>query len=1175
MSLQASLLISGDATDAQRALEGLDQSMEGNEQQAKTLAAAYQATDASIKKLASTQTLASKEIDRSKQALASGEITLEQYNRELLETRTALSLVEDEHRKNVTALKQAEAATQKGTQVTRQAQAGYVNFGRQVQDVAVGLQGGQNIGTIIAQQGGQVADAVSQMGGKFGGLASFLAGPWGAAVIIGASFLASFVQELVFAEEAAGDTEEAIASLAESQMDIATFFDIGTGAIREQNQALIQNAILMRQTKRDEIQARTANQASEAGDLIRRSARDSSNFQSALSPLFNAFPGADPYGRKSGNDDIVRAVQGNNTDRDLRRIAESDSVNAERAEQLSALRAQNVEDKRQLAKIEAEIRSLDDGILDDQLWEAGSSGSSRGASGNSSRRGGGSSRSNRLSRQAKELEDFAKTAERSIDQINRKFGEQPGLIEAARLATGDLDQLVKDLGERKPPGFETMIADAQAAKIAVEDALVRPFVQMREEAERRQQVDLLILAGREDEAIVLEEIWRIEEKLGPLNADQRAEVEGIVLAEEEHLRQLEKAQQLQSDYLSTTQRVRGELEAIFAGDGDLGNLDNIYRDLKARVQVEQIFGPALEEFDQFVKENTAIPDAVDVFTSETGRAGSAAGTFADALIEQAGRVSNPIFADGGQAGSGQSGAGRTSDADNKEILVQGVRAGVNSSNGALSLTPEAYFEGLTKAVAAPVLEGLDETFGTTFFSQLQGALSGALYGSATAGTTGGVLGFAKGLVDDFGEDLLGRDFASTLSSQLGTALGGAQTGSQVAGLAGLAGINLSSGGSQLGGAVGSFLPIPGGDIIGAIAGGLLGGLFKKTPRGSANLTGAGQFTLSGNNKDGAQDTASDLAGSVSETLQRIADTFGGEVGRFAVSIGRSGDSYHVDPDGTGRLKKSQGGLDFDQDQGAAIAAAVLDAIGDGGIDGISTRIEQALKSSPNIDQAIQEALQVQELEELLGGIGGEVDEAFRAFERQAAERLRIATAYGFDVVAVEELNAKQRLELSEQLLEDQVGSLQRLIEQMTTGNLFEGSAVDRRDALLDAIEAAKADVEAGTEGAADTLASLLGQLDSVSKEVFGTTGGFATDRSDILDAARTAIAAANERISEAQAASDPALATTNAALDENNDQNAQIIDALRDLNINFGNGGSPPAGAGVGGGLAGLARTSF
>ena len=134
------------------------------------------------------------------------------------------------------------------------------------------------------------------------------------------------------------------------------------------------------------------------------------------------------------------------------------------------------------------------------------------------------------------------------------------------------------------------------------------------------------------------------------------------------------------------------------------------------------------------------------------------------------------------------------------------------------------------------------------------------------------------------------------------------------------------------------------------------------------------------------------------------------------------------------------------------------------------------------------------------------------------------------------------------MLEEQVGSLQRLVKEMTSGSLFEGSAVDQRTALQAEIAKAKADLDAGKEGAGNTLASLYEQLASVSKDVFGTTGGFAADRAQILNEAQAAIAKSNAQIEAAsKSRSDPALTQTNKALDENNDQNAQMLALMQGL----------------------------
>lgn len=63
--------------------------------------------------------------------------------------------------------------------------------------------------------------------------------------------------------------------------------------------------------------------------------------------------------------------------------------------------------------------------------------------------------------------------------MNAQFDEQPRLVDAAARATRELDAIIAGLAERKPAGFEGLIAEAERAKATVESALVRPFEQLR------------------------------------------------------------------------------------------------------------------------------------------------------------------------------------------------------------------------------------------------------------------------------------------------------------------------------------------------------------------------------------------------------------------------------------------------------------------------------------------------------------------------------------------------------------------------------------------------------------------------------------------------------------------------------------------------------------------------
>lgn len=435
-------------------------------------------------------------------------------------------------------------------------------------------------------------------------------------------------------------------------------------------------------------------------------------------------------------------------------------------------------------------------------------------------------------------------------------------------------------------------------------------------------------------------------------------------------------------------------------------------------------------------------------------------------------------------------------------------ASLPSTGGASASAQGVAADAIGKSVSKSLEGSLDKVFGSkgSFGKTLQNAGLGYAAGSLTGSKTGGAIGGAIG-------GYVGKEV-------LGSALG----------------------------SLGQFAG-PIGAIAGGLLGGAIGGLLKKTKTGAANITSVdSDATLSGNSSQ-FKAAASGAASSVQDGLASIADQLGGAIGSFNVTIGQRHGDWRVRT-GTGSLKIAKGAKEFDDDQAGAIAYAISLAVSQGAVTGLSAAVNKALKSSTDLDKALEEALKVSEIETLMGGLGAEIANEFKSFEATAKERVRIATQYGFDVAAIEKKNAEDRAALVESLLEEQVGSLQRLVDEMTSGSLFEGTALEQRDAILAEIEKAKADLAAGKDGASDTLASLFEQLNTVSKDAYGSTAQYAADRAMILDEARKAIAAANAQITAASGgstSSDPALATTNQALDENNDQNAELISLLQNL----------------------------
>jgi hypothetical protein len=165
------------------------------------------------------------------------------------------------------------------------------------------------------------------------------------------------------------------------------------------------------------------------------------------------------------------------------------------------------------------------------------------------------------------------------------------------------------------------------------------------------------------------------------------------------------------------------------------------------------------------------------------------------------------------------------------------------------------------------------------------------------------------------------------------------------------------------------------------------------------------------------------------------------VGDFAVSIGQYKDYFRVSASGSshvGDKYPNSAGSDIlydGTDQATATLIAIQNAIADGAIKGLSKAVQKAMSSSSNIESAVK-ALKVQEVELAIGGIGAQL-KAFREDEQTAQERLRIAKQYGFDMVATEKVNAESRAALTKKLLDDQIGSLQQILDEMSSGALFE------------------------------------------------------------------------------------------------------------------------------------------
>lgn len=1048
------------------------------------------------------------------------------------------------------AQERAKRATEGVGRSTQATGAGLQGLGVQFGDFTTQVSLGSNVFQAFGAQAGQAAFAMQSMGGVAGRVGTFLAGPWGSLILAAVTVVGVLGTKLLGASDAAEELELSSYAVKDAQGILGNVMDLTTGKINTQIPAVLALARAQILLARVQAQTNLADAKRGVTALQDRPVELTGGFGGGFSMQRREEDARDVISRQVltgqlGGEEAVKRLD------NLRRVGRLTTEEFTAAATAVANFGLEAENLKVFDASERLLNGAGTGADRGLLLKPGRSAKPKSA-------GDGAAEAERLAK-------FGNQAAESIQRITEQFDSQPKLVDRVNAATRQLDAIVEGLNKKQPKGFRDMIAEAERAKGVVQDALVQPFRDYVEAQQRSRAIQSLVVAGRQDEAEALQVIYGLQDRVGTVTEAQRKTILATVAAEREQNELLARRNELAGAYTASIQDARSAVEGLLSGQltgkDFLKNLQASFRQLQGKVLTEQLLGPLFRDLEKTVQERTGIQSSVDIFKAGTESAGKAGGTMASALEKAAGRVAG-LFGGGDQVPAAISrtpisGTVRDDLGMDFDALVEGLANPIvvearKISSGALALTPGEFSGMLSNVLTQPIVDQLGQLLGPRFAAMLQGVLGGALAGFMRAGPVGAVLGGAQKLFGDLtSSGGIKEGLGAAISSGLGKALKGAETGTAVAGIGKSLGLKMSTTGAQIGGAIGSAIPIPGGELIGSVLGGLVGGLFKKAKTGSATITGgSGDPTLSGNNA-AFKKAAGGLGDSVQQGLNSIADQLGAELGSFAVSIGIRDGKYRVDPTGSGKTKKSAGALDFGKDGAEeAVAAAIANAIKDGALLGLSAAQQRAVQSTTDPTKGLAEALKVRDLEKALGGFSGSALDAFQQFERQAKDRLRIATSYGLQLNKVEELNARERIKLREQLEAQSFGSLQDLLVRLRGGDLFEGSAVDQRNVLLGQIEKAKASAAAGEEGAADKLAQLLEQLNTVSKEVFGTSAGFAGDRSQIENTAESVISLLRQKLDDAAGqVANPQLETTNTLLDEANGQSAQmvaILQAIRD-----------------------------
>jgi len=829
------------------------------------------------------------------------------------------------------------------TAVNGEARAGMQQLSFQVADIASGFASGIPPMQIFAQQSTQVVQAVQMMSAKTTGLIGFLGGPWGLVITAAATVLGTLVMKLWDAEEASKAAELASNGLGDAQSVLGQMFDLTTGKIKSQNDMLILNARIMVANLRAQA-AKAKAEGSAALDVAISS--PVMGYSGALQRMVNREGfNAKRFEREKLADVANRVKIGvlspGAAAKELRGIDFSRAGISE-ADFLQGLANQST--AREMPGIaDALERSIDSGKLDPSLRQAGAS-----------RRGRKEAKGPDPAKAAEAMANKLGEAYEKAVQLRGQFDEMPSDIDRANNALIDAQQLIaqaqKTLADPKATEAnrkraQDVLRVATEAKALAEAAPSKPFADNLDAMREQIDAQRLLIDGRTAEYHTMQDMAELarqlgadsiaqipalleQRKIGQDRVDQFMQQRDLLRLQTYEIQRQQAEEQKLLGFVEDRENVaRQTIYDILSGKGVDAFKDTIRSlgEIARREMTEQVFKAVFG--DHFEKQKLKILglDKVDASGNR--------------LASSIDKTVPPIR----ELGDAAAAAARK---------LRGA-ANDNSLPGTASQSPKslAKFAGADSWPLGDIIVSAPSPKGDNAISELKKLTKVTKEGLADGGS------LTKGL--------------GSIGKTVSKAMQGAAYGEAASGVLRSLGVKQSKLGSQIGGGIGGAFFGPIGGIVGGLIGGTIGGLLKKTPRGYATIGGNAGSPLSitgtGGNSKSAREAGMGAAGEVITSIESIAEALGGtyDASRGSVSIGRSGDSWHVDTTGKGRLKKSQGGQDFNDDYEAAVRAATMDLIKDGVITGISAAAQRVLQAGGDLQKAIEKASLIESIPKLL------------------------------------------------------------------------------------------------------------------------------------------------------------------------------------------------------------------
>lgn len=978
---------------------------------------------------------------------------------------------------------------------TRQMRFASVQMGQQLQDVVIQAQMGTNAFVILAQQGSQMAFALTEAGGTVGKLARAMAGWQGAIVFAGVAIAGQLIPALLGMDEKSKDANRSTIDFSNSIVAATGLVGNYTTAIEQLSQAtrglintqalIIDNTQTFAQNATSQLQSQLAQLDAQIGKLNAKNPITDFLFNANQNAIQLAKLQRERAAIASNLQDAQKALAQAQTAMEARRANEAADPKGAQQAEIERKRARLLE-RRQYTLEQGPV-PLQDANQSMLISEADFNREMQGLKRREDalRKNESASKAIAAANAQARLEERGKDTAKKIANITDRFSDMPPQVRTVNAALRELDDLADDFSRKKPPNYE-------AIKKAIDDAKAA----IRENGLDQPVNDLL-------------ESMQQQLKIGALQAQGKvAEAASLqqILQLERQRGQLSDAQV--ADIVAANEALRQqtrELEKQQAYQRTLLNFVQAQRDAVNDLVYNLLSGKGLNSIGGFVKGifNSYLRALSDEITNKL--------TY-DFFQKQTDKIK-------GETKLSDAGARMAKSVDLLKAALDDLRKSVKGAAGDIA---DAGDQATTGAAN-------DNDIVVTGRKSVSGTLKDGL--------------------KDLGKSIFGEKAATKFGEIASKGMQGAAIGTATSGILKSLGIKQSKTGAQIGGAIGSFLPIPGGEIIGSIIGGTIGGLFKKTKWGSVTVNSGGVSAGSGNSKS-AIGAAVQAGGAFNTQLQQIADALGGKIGDFGnITIGQRHGDWRVNTGGAS-LKVKKGAVDFNGDGEAAIAYAVNEAIQRGAVTGLRAGTNNLLKASGELQDKLSKALSFEnvfrELNKLKDPVGAAISDLNLEYKK-LIDIFKQANATVGETAQLEELYNLKRKAAVEDAIKQVAGSLQDLYKNLTIGD--NGYSLRTRlDNAKAAYNPLAARVAAGDTTAYNDFAAAAQTIIDLQREYSGSAPEYFAVLDQVTKLTKGEIDRQQAALSSANASASPF--DTTPIVDATQQQTRDIVSALGAVNDN-------------------------